>query len=92
MTHLTNALLLSTTGMISAHTLFPARADASFARRVGFIGIVAGSGALVAWRERRERHLSSPAGVVRGGLTLWLSAGAVAALLLAWVANSVVHG
>jgi hypothetical protein len=78
--------------MISAHTLLPARADAGLARRAGFMGIVAGSGALAAWRERREHRLSSPTGVARGGPALWLAAGAVAAILLAWLANVVVHG
>ena len=78
--------------MISAHTLLPARADAGLARRAGFVGIVVGSGALAAWRERRERGLSSPISAARGGLALWLVAGAVAALLLAWIANTVVHG
>ena len=92
LTHLTNALLLSASGMVSAHTLLPARADAGFARRAGFMGIVAGSGALAAWRERREVRLSSPMGLVWGGPALWLSAGAVVAMLLAWAANVVVHG
>lgn len=92
LTHVTNVLLLSASGMISAHTLLPARADAGFARRAGFVGIVAGSGALAAWRERRERRLSSPTGAAWGALALWLAAGAIAAVLLAWIANTVVHG
>ena len=45
-----------------------------------------------AWRERREVRLSSPMGLVWGGPALWLSAGAVVAMLLAWAANVVVHG
>jgi hypothetical protein len=91
LTRITNTMLVAVAGMTAGHLLRPSLADATAARRSGFVAIVAASGALAAWRERsardEERQSPSP-----GGAVWWMVAGAIAALALAWIAYFMVHG
>lgn len=90
-TRLTNAALVVTIGMGTAHLLMPARATASVLSRGAFVAGMAGTGALVAWRERRARELDGDKHIA-GAQPLWLLAGGVAMLALAWVAYRIAHG
>ena len=90
LTRLTNAGLLAGIGMGAGHLLMPARATATIVARVAFVASVAGTGALVGWRERRGRDLdgdedlSPPARWIVGGILL--------ALTTAWIAYRAAHG
>lgn len=88
---LTNTAIVATAGMTAGHVLMPARPTASPLARVSFAGIVAASGALAAWRERREAVFAHGA-AVRGATALWLATGAITALLLAAIAWWLMHG
>lgn len=88
---LTNTALVAAAGMTAGHLLMPARPTATPLARAAFVGIVAASGALAAWRERREA-LFAHGPAVRGRIGLWLATGAIAALLLAAIAWWLMHG
>ena len=90
LTRLTNAALVVAIGMGSAHLLMPVRATASALSRGVFVMSMAGTGALVAWRERRGRELDGDEHIA-GAQRLWLLAGSVAMLALAWVAYRIAH-
>lgn len=81
---LTTAVVVVGGGMLAGHVLMPYGAKSSVARRVVFWAIVAGLGALRGWRER----VVAEAPGARG----WAASYAVVAVLLAYVANWVVHG
>ena len=77
--------------MGAGHLLMPARATASLVSRGAFVVGMAGTGALVAWRERRGRELDGDEDIA-GPQPLWLLAGSVAMLALAWAAYRIAHG
>lgn len=77
--------------MGAGHLLMPARATASLLSRGAFVVGMAGTGALVAWRERRARELDGDEDVA-GPQPLWLVGGSVAMLALAWAAYRIAHG
>ena len=91
LTRLTNAGLLAGVGMGGGHLLMPARAGASVLVRFAFVASMAGTGALVGWRERRARELDGDEDVP-GAQPLWILAGAAGGLLLAWLAYRLFHG
>jgi hypothetical protein len=91
LTRLTNAGLLAGIGMGGGHLLMPARAGASVLSRFAFVASMAGTGALMGWRERRARELDGDENVP-GAQPLWIAGGAMWALLLAWLAYRVAHG
>lgn len=77
--------------MGAGHLLMPARATASLLSRGAFVVSMVGTGALVAWRERRGRELDGDEDIA-GPQPLWLVVGSVAMLALAWIAYRVAHG
>jgi hypothetical protein len=91
LTRLTNAGLLAGVGMGGGHLLMPARAGASVLSRLTFVASMAGTGALMGWRERRARELDGDENVA-GAQPLWIVGGAVSSLLLAWLAYRIAHG
>jgi hypothetical protein len=91
LTRITNAGLLVAVGMGVGHLLMPARAGAGVVPRAIFVGSLVATGALMAWRERRSRE-NDGGEEVRGGQPLWLLAGALIALALAWLAYILAHG
>lgn len=90
LTRITNVALVAVAGMASAHLLMPTRPGATVVRRVAFIGIVALSGMLAGWRERRIAAEYRGAAVLHPAA--WMPAGAAVALLLALVAWWLMHG
>jgi hypothetical protein len=91
LTRLTNAGLLAGIGMGGGHLLMPARAGASIFARLTFVASIAGTGALMGWRERRARELDGDENVP-GAQPLWIAGGAALALVLAWLAYRIAHG
>ncbi len=91
LTRLTNTLIVTGVGMGAGHSLFPSRPGAGLVRRAGFVCVVAGSGALAAWRERRSLELYADE-EIRSSQWLWITVGMLVALALAWASNRVVHG
>ena len=91
LTRLTNAGLVAGIGMGAGHLLMPARATASVLSRVAFAVSLVGTGALVGWRERRGRELDGEEDVA-GSQSVWIVAGGVVMLGLAWGAYRVAHG
>ena len=77
--------------MGAGHLLMPARATASLLSRGAFVVGMAGTGALVAWRERRGRELDGDESIA-GSQPLWLVVGSVAMLVLAWATYQIAHG
>jgi hypothetical protein len=68
----------------------PARATSTILTRVAFVATIAGTGALVGWRERRGRELDGDEGL--GAQPLWIFAGLITALAAAWIAYRAAHG
>ena len=91
LTRLTNAGLVAGIGMGAAHLLMPARVTASVLSRVAFAVSMVGTGALVGWRERRGRELDGDEDIP-GSQAVWILAGGVAMVALAWGAYRVAHG
>lgn len=91
LTRLTNAGLVAGIGMGAGHLLMPARATASLLSRVAFAVSLVSTGALVGWRERRGRELDGEEDVA-GSQPVWIVAGGVVMLGLAWGAYRVAHG
>ena len=77
--------------MGAGHLLMPARATASLLARAAFALGMVGTGALVGWRERRGRELDGDEDIT-GSQPVWLVSGAVAMVVLAWVAYRIAHG
>ena len=76
--------------MGTGHLLMPARATATMVARLAFVASVAGTGALIGWRERRGRALDGDEKL--GTQSLWISGGVVIALAAAWIAFRIAHG
>lgn len=91
LTRITNAGLVAGIGMGTGHLLMPARATASLLSRVAFAVGMVGTGALVGWRERRGRELDGDEAIA-GSQPVWLVAGAIAMVVIAWGAYGVAHG
>ncbi|MEP6618347.1 MAG: hypothetical protein ABJE47_03490 [bacterium] len=91
LTRLTNAGLLAGVGMGVGHLLMPARVSAGMTSRMAFVALVAGTGSLAAWRERRARENYSDERL-RGAPWVWLAGGASIALGLAAIAYWLMHG
>ena len=77
--------------MGAGHLLMPARLTASLLSRAVFAVGMVGTGALVGWRERRGRELDGDEDIA-GSQPVWIMAGGVAMLGLAWAAYRVAHG
>ena len=90
LTRLTNAGLLAGIGMGAGHLLMPARATATIVARVAFVASVAGTGALVGWRERRGRDLDGDEDL--SPQPRWIVGGILLALMTAWIAYRAAHG
>ena len=91
LTRLTNAGLLAGIGMGGGHLFMPARAGASVVSRIAFVLSMAGTGALLGWRERRARELDGDEDVP-GAQIVWIAVGAAGALAVAWLAYRIAHG
>lgn len=91
LTRLTNAGLLAGIGMGGGHLFMPARAGASVLSRLAFVASMAGTGALLGWRERRARELDGDENVP-GEQVIWIAGGAIGALAVAWLAYRIAHG
>lgn len=91
LTRITNVGLLAAVGMGVAHLVMPTRATAGFASRVAFVASVAGTGALMGWRERRARENAGDERV-HGALWVWIVWGVISALALASLAFWLMHG
>ena len=91
LTRLTNVGLLAGVGLGVGHLLMPARAAASLLSRLAFLASMAGTGALIGWRERRARELDGDEDV-RGAQPMWIAGGATSAIVLAWIAYRIAHG
>ena len=76
--------------MGAGHLLMPARATATIVARLAFVASVAGTGALVGWRERRGQELDGEEAL--GSQPMWIAAGVIVALSAAWIAYRAAHG
>lgn len=68
----------------------PARANATLLTRAAFVLSIAGTGALIGWRERRGRALDGDRDI--STLPRWIIAGILLALLAAYLAYHAAHG
>lgn len=90
LTRITNAGLLAGVGMGAGHLAMPTRAHAGVLAKLLFVGMMAATGALAGWRERRGRELDGDEDV--GAERWWVVGGALVALGLSWVAYRLAHG
>ena len=90
LTRLTNVGLLAAVGLGAGHLFMPARASTTLLARALFAAAIAGTGALVGWRERRARELDGDEDL--GAQPVWIAAGAALALGLSWLAYVLAHG